>query len=69
MTHKQMSPPAATGGARKRSRLAAFERSESNPPNISIQALRRSSIARRFALSPAMAELVAELAFEAGGRT
>lgn len=64
MAQKRESPPGGTGGAQNCHSLAAFERSEHNPPSRSLQDLRAAFITRRHRLAPGMAAAVAGLAFE-----
>jgi hypothetical protein len=65
MTHKQMSPPAATGGARNYHKRTAFDGSEHSPSSVPLQQLRVAFLARRFGIAPGMAAAVADLAFDA----
>jgi hypothetical protein len=63
MKLKAKRPPAATGGAPKSfACLGAWNGSESNAAAFDLQQLRAHFLARRFAISPDMATLLATLA-------
>lgn len=61
MAHTAKSPPAATGGTRKSDCLAAVRSVNSTGP-FDPQIFRVAFLARRYAIPPAAARLVAELA-------
>jgi hypothetical protein len=68
MASKRVNPPAATGGSGRRDRRAAkFHNPENNPLPTQMQDFRTAWLARRFNLSLAMAEAIAESAFSVGG--
>ena len=63
MTHEKLSPPDCAGGARECDLAGKLIVSENNPSANYLQPLRVAHLARRFALAPSVARVVADLAF------
>jgi hypothetical protein len=63
MASKKSNPVAGGGGARECLQLAGVDVPENKPSQIELQGFRAAFLARRFALAPAMARVVAELNF------